>query len=122
MHGPADPRRWLRRLFVAVLVAGGAFVVAAIWLSAEGVVVHELGGAVLLALLGGAGVLAWRTRAEDRRPLARVTGSLVALALAGSLGAALASGRLPAGYGPLPLVPLAAMLAFAADGVRICGR
>jgi heme A synthase len=83
-----------------------------------GVLLHEVAGALLLALLLAALALAWRDRREEPRPVPRLLGALITLIVTGSAGALLALGTLPPAADALPLVGLVVLTLILLDSLR----
>jgi hypothetical protein len=115
----AVARRVLLLALALTLLTALAFIVVIAGGLENGVGTHELAGLALLILLLVALAFAIRVRTVDSRPLVRVCLAIVALVVAGVLGASLASGSLPSGASGVPLVPLLVLVGSAADGFRI---
>jgi uncharacterized membrane protein YfcA len=112
-------RQLLLSLLGVTLATGVGFIVVILANYGSGIGLHEVAGTVLLILLAGSFWVAYRGRSDDSRPMIRVIVALVAVVVAGILGASLAAGAIPRSLGGLPLVPLAVVLAATADGLRI---
>jgi hypothetical protein len=118
LRGPTA-RRWLLVLFGGALLTALGFVGAILARIGPGVVLHEAAGGILLLWIGPAVLVAVRFRVDDPRPLPRATVALVALVVAGGLGASLATTALPPDLAGAPLVPLVVLIVAVADGVRV---
>jgi peptidoglycan/LPS O-acetylase OafA/YrhL len=119
MPRPRMAWNFLRLLLGLTVALAVGFILAILGNLGTGIGLHEIAGALLLLLLLPAAVVSYRLRALDRRPFPRVLVALVALVMAASAGALLASGGLPASWGGAPLLPLALVVGAAADGVRV---
>ena len=112
-------RTALLALFALSLATGAGFIIAIVANLGSGIILHEVGGAVLLILLLLALWPATRLAPVDRRPRHRVEIALAGLIAAVVTGASLASGALSSVVAGLPLIPLGVMLVSIADGLRL---
>jgi peptidoglycan/LPS O-acetylase OafA/YrhL len=119
MLGSGSARQGLRILFVLTAATGIGFVAIILSSIASGIEVHELAGAILLAELLAALVLALALGRSGRDPQLRAAIGLLSVVLAAILGASLAAGSLPQNDAGLPLLPLAVLILVAVDGVRV---
>ncbi|MCI4327275.1 MAG: hypothetical protein L3K16_06550 [Thermoplasmata archaeon] len=106
-------------LFGGALVTALGFMAGILAGVGPGFVLHEVAGLLLLAWLVPAVVASLRVRSSDSRPLRRAVVALVALVVAGALGASLATTTLPPDWAGAPLLPLVVLIVAAGDGLRV---
>ena len=121
MSAGREPRRTGRTrwgLTAAAVAVTVLFAGLVLTFPSTGVLLHEVAGALLLALLLAALALAWRDRREEPRPVPRLLGALITLIVTGSAGALLALGTLPPAADALPLVGLVVLTLILLDSLR----
>ena len=118
MPRPVALRR-LTLLFVLIDGVAVGFVLAILAGLGSGVALHEIAGLALLVLLLLAVATVLRSRPAELGLLGRILIALAALVLAGTLGALLAEGLVPAGYAGWPLAPLGVLVLTISDAVRV---